>query len=393
MVALAYTHAMSDRRILWRRLPRTRALALGAALLLGVLGAAVTSRTPDVADARAAAAAAPEVRARSGILIDRRTGKVLWSKSPDRRLAPASCTKIMTALLTLERYRDLDRSVRAPASVAGQTGVGIGLRPGDRITVREALYALMVKSANDAALTLASAVSGSERRFVTKMNRRAAKLGLTHTRFVNCRGKPAPRHHASARDLAGLARYAMRDARFRRLAGTRTRVIRWPPSHAVRVTSHNRLLKYAWADGVKTGATDASKMVLVGSGKPGLVPLIVVTMREPTRARETKDAVALLRWGSALYVRRTIVAAGDAVTEMMVSGEATPVVAVAATPLTAVIRKAAAVTLVFSLPPEPLATRPAEGEKLGTATYRSDGLVLGRVDLVAAAIPPSAPGP
>ncbi len=245
----------------------------------------------------ARAGTAPDVQARSGILIDRRTGKVLWSKSPDRKLAPASCTKIMTALLALERYKNLSRYIRVPRSVASQPGVAIGLRVGDRITVRQALNALMVKSANDAALTLASAVSGSETRFVRKMNRRAATLGLTRTHFVNCRGKPVRGHYMSARDLAKLGRFAMRDARFRAIVNTQTTVIRWPPSHAVSVTSHNRLLDYSWGDGIKTGSTKESKMVLVGSGRPGLVPLIVVTMREPTRGQEEKDAVALSRVG------------------------------------------------------------------------------------------------
>jgi len=120
----------------------------------------------------------------------------------------------------------------------------------------------------------------------------------------------------------------------------------------------------------------------VGSGKPGLVPLIVVTMREPTRDQEEKDAVALFTWGSALYESRQIVAAGEVVRQLLVSGDA-PVDVVAGAALTATIRKAAAPTLVFDLPEE-LPTRPADGDVLGTVTYRSDGLVLGRVDLLAA---------
>jgi len=289
----------------------------------------------------------------------------------------------MTALLVLERYRDLDRMVRAPAVVTDQQKVAIGLRPGDRISVRQALRAVMTKSANDACVTLATAVGGSETGFVKLMNRRAAQLGLTRTRFVNSRGTPKPGHYSSARDLARLGRYAMRDARFRDLVGTKTRLITWPPSHAVSVTSHNRLLDYPWGDGIKSGSTEQSLRVLVGSGKPGLVPLIVVTMREPTRDQEEKDALALLTWGSALYERRQIVAAGDVVRQMQVTGDA-PLAVVAGAGLTAIIRKAAVPTPVFDLPEEPLPARPVDGAVLGTVTYRSDGLVLGRVDLLAA---------
>ena len=201
--------------------------------------------------------------------------------------------------------------MRVPFAATQEQGVAVGLRTGDRITVQQALRALLIKSANDAAITLAYAVGRSETGFVRLMNRRARALGLTNTHYVNCRGTPRPGLYSSARDLATLGRYAMRDSRFRAIVSTKTTVISWPPSHAVTVTSHNRLLDYPWGDGIKTGATKQSKMVLVGSGKPGLVPLIVVTMREPSRDQEEKDAVALLTWGSALYEKPLNVAGGE----------------------------------------------------------------------------------
>jgi D-alanyl-D-alanine carboxypeptidase (penicillin-binding protein 5/6) len=253
----------------------------------------------------------PEVKAWTGILIERASGDVLWSKDPDRELPPASCTKIMTALLTLEHVTDLDAMATVPDIPLPQT-VGVDLVPGDRISVRQALYALMVKSANDAALTLASYVAGNEEEFTRLMNRRARQLGLTHTHFMNCRGTPEDGHYSSARDLATLGRVAMRDATFRKLVSTQTAVIRYPPDGAVPVESHNRLLDYPWGDGIKTGATDVSGKVLVGSGKPGPVALIVVTMHEPTRDQEVKDAVALFEWGTAEYLRRAAASSSSA---------------------------------------------------------------------------------
>ena len=246
----------------------------------------------------AARGSAPHVHAWSGILVDRASGAVLWSKSPDRRLEPASCTKIMTALLVLEHFQNLDAYVRVPGD-AYPRKVAIGLRPGDRITVADALRAMMVHSANDATVTLAYAVAGNERRFTALMNRRARQLGLHDTHFQNSQGMPAPGHFMSARDLATLAGYAMNDARFRSFADITTAIIRWPPHHAVTVRNHNELLLQPWANGIKTGATKSSGMVLVGSGQPKSVPLIVVTMHEPSRAQEAKDALALLAWGSA----------------------------------------------------------------------------------------------
>ena len=128
---------------LGRRPRLLAALAAAAILAVGVTTLACALAGLGGTQARAAA---PSVEARSGILIDTMSGKVLWSKSPDLRLAPASCTKIMTALLVLERYRDLDRYVRVPSAATQQQGVAVGLRTGDRITVQQALRALMVRA-------------------------------------------------------------------------------------------------------------------------------------------------------------------------------------------------------------------------------------------------------
>jgi D-alanyl-D-alanine carboxypeptidase (penicillin-binding protein 5/6) len=334
--------------------------------------------------------AAPEVKAEAAILIEARSGTVLWSKDPDRRLPPASCTKIMTALIVLEHVDDLRRYATVPTIPLPQT-VGVGLLPGDRITIQQALRALMVKSANDAALTLASYIAGDEPSFVRLMNARAQQLGLTGTHFDNCRGTPSPGHLSSPRDLAALGRLAMRDARFRGLVGQRTAVITWPPDHAVDVTSHNRLLGYPWGTGVKTGATSASGMVLVGSGRPGLVPLIVVTMHEPTRDQEERDAVRLFTWGSAQYTRKTVVEAGDVVTTLPVTGGGRVALA-AATPLTAVVRTAAAVKVRRAVPRR-LAQLPPTGTVIGRAGYWADGVRLGTVGLVAAGLVSATPRP
>lgn len=368
----------------------TLAVAVAGALAFAAGGSLLASEAASTAASTASPhpGPAPAVKAVGWVLMDRRSGRILEYGNQHKRLAPASCTKIMTALLVLERYTDLTRTVRAPAAVTQFQQVAIGLRPGDRISLEQALRALMVKSANDAAVTLAYAVSGSESRFTSLMNRRAASLGLTRTHFKNCRGTPVDGHYSSSRDLAVLGRVAMRDARFRDLVGTKTRTITWPPNHAVTVTSHNRLLDYPWGDGIKTGSTKQSLRVLVGSGKPGLVPLIVVTMRERTRDREEVDAVALLHWGSSLYESRRLVAAGDVVTRLQ-AGDGAPVDAVAAAGLTAVIRRAASPTLRYDLLPLPV--RPADGAVLGTVTYRSDGLKLGTVQLLAAS--PSSPSP
>ena len=126
---------------------------------------------------------------------------------------------------------------------------------------------MLIKSANDATVTLAVGVAGSERAFVKLMNRRAGQLGLTDTHFKNSRGKDQTGHYMSARDLATLGRYVWKKYPFfRTTVATKTAVVTWPPSHRVTVTSHNRLLDYSWGDGIKTGATRQGRQ---GAGRVG----------------------------------------------------------------------------------------------------------------------------
>ncbi len=375
------------------KLPRTRSLLLVAVVALCLVAGSIVflrSRKGEAPKRSPAGTELPVVKADGAILVEAQSGTILWSKAPDRRLPPASCTKIMTALIVLEHVDDLKSFAMVPTIPLPQT-VGIGLLPGDTIAIEEALRALIVKSANDAALTLATYIAGDEPSFVRLMNARAQQLGLKSTQFENCRGTPRPGHFSTARDLAALGRFAMLDPRFRELAGTRAAVITWPPDHAVKVTSHNRLLRYPWADGVKTGATTESGMVLVGSGRPGLVPLIVVTMHEPNRDQEERDAVGLLTWGSAQYARKTLVSVGDVVATVRLAGGGR-VALTAAAPLTAVVRTAAVVKVRRAVPRR-LALLPPTGTVIGRAGYWADGVRAGTVSLVAAGMATASPRP
>lgn len=363
----------------WRPLAVFTAIALIAGATVGC-GDSVAEET--VAPAVLATAPAPSVKAAAGILVDRSTGRVLWKKNPNQRRAPASLTKVMTAIIVLEKVRNLDSKCTAPKAVAKDLGNSVGLRPGDRITVRQALRAAIVKSANDACVTLAYRVAGSEAAFVRLMNAKARSLGLDDTQFKNSRGRPVSGHYMSADDLARLSRYAMSNAKFRGLCKRQTAVIKWP-GHAVRVESHNRLLNYDWADGIKTGATSQSGMCLLGSGKYDRRSLILVTLKQPTRNQEERDAVAMFKWGDAQYEQRLIISAGDLVTAVPLSGGG-EVRAVAMTSLTKTVRRAAQVQVRVSLlAAPPLGTLPEAGTKLGSVAYKADGQNLGTVDLVA----------
>lgn len=339
----------------------------------------------------AVATGGPAVQAASGILIDRVSGRVLWQKSPHARRAPASLTKVMTAVIVLERLDDLNTWCVAPAATGHDLGNVVGLRPGERITALQALRAALIKSANDACLTLAVRVAGSEAAFTRLMNDKARALGLTDTRFKNSRGRPMSGHFSSAADLATLARYALLNPRFRRICATQTAVITWP-GHAVPIKARNRLLNYDWGEGVKTGATPESGACLIGAGTLAQRPLIVVTLHEPTRRQEEADALKLFAWGDKQYEPRTLVAGGGLVTTVpLAAGGA--VRAIASRELTATIHRSAVVETRLALLQPLLESQPEAGWVLGRIEYLADGESLGTVELLADGLAGAAESP
>ena len=251
-----------------------------------------------------AAAPAPEVpNAKSAIVIDGRNGEVLFAKRPGARREIASTTKLMTALLTLERTRPGEvfrASDYRPAAVESQ----IGLRPGERMRVSDLFEALMLESANDAAETLAEGIAGTRDRFVAEMNERAKQLGLDDTSYANPIGLDDPLNYSTARDLAALTYDLMQLPRFARVvdmpsaqleSGVRPRM----------VENRNLLIPaYPFVNGVKTGHTSQAGYVLVGSarGRTG-GRVISVVMGEPSEAGRDVDTLKLLRWGLGRFHR------------------------------------------------------------------------------------------
>ncbi|MDR5709894.1 MAG: D-alanyl-D-alanine carboxypeptidase family protein [Armatimonadota bacterium] len=258
-----------------------RALVLGLLLVFGLM-------------ASPARGAPPQVEATAFVLLEERTGQILLARNPDLPRPPASTTKILTALLVLENL-PLDHVVTVSDRAAAQReGSSIGLEVGERRTVRELLYALLVKSANDAAVALAEAVDGSVERFVQRMNARARALGARNTRFVNPHGLHHPAHYTTASDLARLARAALQNPVFREIV--RTRMYEVPgPQGPLRFLNGNRLLdRYPGADGVKTGWTAQSGRCLVASATRDGRRLLAVLLNAPQVFR---DAARLLDYG------------------------------------------------------------------------------------------------
>jgi D-alanyl-D-alanine carboxypeptidase len=229
---------------------------------------------------RASAAAGPSLTARAAGVMDAATGRVLWEHNGGVPLAPASTTKVMTAILALESGR-LEERFRVSAHAAAVAPSKIGLRPGQQMRLRSLLYALLLKSANDAALVVAEGLAGSERAFADRMTSRAHAIGARTARFVNPHGLTAPRHVASARDLATIFRYALRDARFREILETRSKrvAIESPRVRWLSIHSHNRLLRgHAYRVIGKTGYTRAARRCFVGSTRDGAREIVVALL-------------------------------------------------------------------------------------------------------------------
>ncbi|MGH2363610.1 MAG: D-alanyl-D-alanine carboxypeptidase family protein [Chloroflexota bacterium] len=240
--------------------------------------------------------AAPALAAGGAILVDLGSGRVLFALNAAQRLPPASTTKMMTALLTLERG-ELNRVVTVDAVAAAEIGSRMGLAAGQQLTEHDLLYGLLLPSGNDAGMALAGQVGGSVPGFVALMNARAQQLGLTETHFSNPVGLDALDHYSSAADLAVLARFTFqREPLFRHIVGTAAFDIPATAQHAAfNLRNLNQLLStYPGAIGIKTGTTPAAEQDLVGAAERNGRQLLVVVLHSTSRYA---DAQALLNYG------------------------------------------------------------------------------------------------
>jgi D-alanyl-D-alanine carboxypeptidase (penicillin-binding protein 5/6) len=255
--------------------------------------------------------AAPEIPARSWALIDAADGDVLTSHAAAERLPIASTTKLMTAYVVLHEL-PLDKVVRAAPYDAEYGESLLGLRAGQRISVRDLLYGLILRSGNDAAYNLALAAAGSEARFVTQMNHYAAALGLSNTHYANPIGLDERGNYSSAADLATLTRHLLAIPAFAKIADSRSAVLRSVHPRR-RIVTINELLRMApWVTGVKTGHTFGALYVLVGSGQRKGVELISVAIGAPTDEDRFSDNLDLLDYGFSLYRHRLPIRRGAA---------------------------------------------------------------------------------
>jgi D-alanyl-D-alanine carboxypeptidase (penicillin-binding protein 5/6) len=228
---------------------------------------------------KAEAASTVDISAKAAILMDEESGRVLFAENAEQRLPQASLTKIMTALLVIENG-DLHKDVVISKNAEETGESSIWLEEGEVLSRNQLLYALMLPSANDAAVALAESVAGSEQEFVSQMNERTRELSLKNTHFANPHGLDAEGHYSSAFDLASLTREGLEDPLFRDVVTTKEMSIPWPGHDWERaLINRNQLLnRYQGSRGVKTGYTSNAGCCLVGAAQRGDMKLITVVM-------------------------------------------------------------------------------------------------------------------
>ena len=280
----------------------------------GLLGAALLLLIAQAPPAAAAAPAGPRGIAASGYeLIDFQTGQVLLAHNPNLRLAPASTTKIMTALLTVMQGH-LGRVVRVSKQAYGVEGSSAYLVPGQRLTLRDLLYGLLLVSGNDAAVELAIADSGSVPAFVARMNGEAKALGASHTTFLNPDGLYLPGHKTTAHDLALFTRAALTYPTFRTIDGAKSFYFPGVPKPYTLVNQNILLWNYPGAIGVKIGYTIQAKQSIVAAATRGGVTLIAVALHSDY-THMWQDPQTLLNWGFAHFHSLQLVSAGERFTK------------------------------------------------------------------------------
>lgn len=316
---------------------------------------------------------------------------MLYERNADTPRPPASTTKIMTAILLLEHLRG-EEQVSASKRASETQGSSLHLKPGEKVSARDLLYALMLRSANDASVAVAERIAGSEAAFAEMMTRRAAELGATSTRFGNASGLNEPPNSTTARDLATIARHAVTLPGFDEVTrAQRHTITRSTDSKDVLLRNRARFLRrFPGADGVKTGFTAPAGRCFVGSATWDGRRLLSVVLHSPDIYGET---AALMRYGFRAFERTALAAPGTEIGRTPVSGgEARDVGLSVAAPVMVTTRKGSTEQARLAVAPEPLEAPVLAGQRAGTLqVWIGDRLAFAAPVVSALAVPRATP--
>lgn len=341
-----------------------------------------------------AADEALSVTAESVILLDAESGKVLYQKNPDKRLPPASMTKLMTLVLGVEALKaervNYDETVVASENAWRLGGSQIYLEPGEKMSYRDMMVAIAVGSANDACVAVAEHLEGTHEAFVEKMNKKAAELGMKNTHYVNAYGLHDPNHYSTARDMAILARHALNFPELLELTSIKEYDLR---GGEFKLYNTNKLLWwYEGADGFKTGWHNEAKYCLVSTVKRNNLRLVAVVMGCPEARGNFRDSMAIYNYGFARYAYKGFVEPG-AVCGLTRVGKGTSeaVEVVAEKSIGVICEKGQEKQVTWKSNIKSYVNAPVrKGDRLGEAQIFIDGKLVKRVPLVAAKNVPQA---
>lgn len=320
--------------------------------------------------------------AQSAIVMEQKTRQVLFETNAYEQLGMASTTKIMTAIVVLEHAAP-DELVTVGSNAVGVEGSSMWLEVGERITVENLLYGLMLNSGNDAAVALAEYVGGTVDEFCNMMNRKAKEIGAVKTRFVNPNGLPDDEHYTTAYDLALITCHALENETFRKIVNTRERNIPWPGrEYEKKLVNHNKLLKlYEGCNGVKTGFTKSTGRALVSSAERNGTEIVAVTLNAPD---DWNDHKKMLDLAFESYETEIVLSEHETVLEFPVrNGKKDSVSVVSKSPLFYVQEKGK--TTEYHIKKEIYGQLNAPiqpGQKIGRIFIESDGVLLCESDLI-----------
>lgn len=328
-----------------------------------------------------------DLSAKSAILIEQSTGKVLFEKNPDEKMPLASVTKIMTMLLTMEALDSgkirLDDIVVASERAKSMGGSTIFLDTGEEMSVNDLLKGIAVASGNDACVAMAEYIAGSEEGFVAMMNERAAQLGMVNTKFINTNGLDEDGHYSSARDISLMSRELLKHEKIFDYTTIWMDSLR---DGKFQLANTNKLIRfYKGANGLKTGSTDKAQCCLAGSALRDNMQLICVVMAAPTSAQRFSDATKLLDYGFANYAVKRVVNEGDVVGEAEVlNGIKKTVVGVVKNNFDALTSKGAGNNISQEvLLDSPVKAPIKTGDKIGEIKLSDESGHISTVDIVA----------
>lgn len=326
-----------------------------------------------------------KISSKYAILTEEKTGIVLYGENIDVKRPIASLTKIMTAIIVLERgnLKDyVDISPRAKYRYRGESLINLEFN--EKITVEELLYALLVKSANDAAIALAEHISGSVENFVHLMNKKAEEIGAKNTHFSNPHGFYGENHFSTCYDLSLITRYALKNEKFNEIIKTKEKLISWGNNPYMRILKNrNKLLwKYKYCDGVKTGMTKQAGYCLIASATKNGMRLISVVLNSQ---KIWEDSISLLEYGFRNYQKNILVREGETIRKInFFSAVPQTLEIVAAEDFWIPIKKSEKnYSLEKKIILKEITLPLKKGEKVGEMIFVYNGEVVGKIPLVA----------